>query len=164
MTSQIAALPQCKTANFQSQCHFALEEPQTSQITITSILGGRIFESQCCRVFENAELLGRKGSSIYICRRDSLTCTSCRGEQDTNFQEIDSTKIFLPIFVWTPPTSTAVNSFRGHRMFVRNLSGPLRLRVQSRSRTRLRIAASIAFLFRACLKGALDTIAPLSHS
>ena len=30
------------------------------------------------------------------------------------------------------------------------LSGPLRLRVQSRSRTRLRIAASIAFLFRAC--------------
>ena len=33
------------------------------------------------------------------------------------------------------------------------LSGPLRLRVQSRSRTRLRIAASIAFLFRACFKG-----------
>ena len=35
------------------------------------------------------------------------------------------------------------------------------LRVQSRSSTRLRIAASIAFLFRACLQGALDTIAPL---
>ena len=33
------------------------------------------------------------------------------------------------------------------------LSGPLRLRVQSLSRTRLRIAASIAFLFRACFKG-----------
>ena len=33
------------------------------------------------------------------------------------------------------------------------LSGPLRLRVQSRSRTQLRIAASIAFLFRACFKG-----------
>ena len=32
------------------------------------------------------------------------------------------------------------------------LSGPLRLRVQSRSRTRLRIAASIAFLVRACFK------------
>ena len=32
------------------------------------------------------------------------------------------------------------------------LSGPLRLRVQSRSRTWLRIAASIAFLFRACFK------------
>ena len=31
-------------------------------------------------------------------------------------------------------------------------SGPLRLRVQLRSRTRLRIAASIAFLFRACFK------------
>ena len=43
------------------------------------------------------------------------------------------------------------------------LSGPLRLRVQSRSRTRLRIAASIAFLFRACFKGVLDTIAPLSR-
>ena len=38
------------------------------------------------------------------------------------------------------------------------LSGPLRLRVQSRSRTRLRIAASIAFLFRTCFKGVLDTI------
>ena len=33
------------------------------------------------------------------------------------------------------------------------LSGPLRLRVQSWSRTRLRIAASVAFLFRACFKG-----------
>ena len=43
------------------------------------------------------------------------------------------------------------------------LSGPLRLRVQSRSRTRLRIAASIAFLFRACFKGVLSTIAPLSR-
>ena len=43
------------------------------------------------------------------------------------------------------------------------LSGPLRLRVQSRSRTRLRIAASIAFLFRTCFKGILDTIAPLSR-
>ena len=43
------------------------------------------------------------------------------------------------------------------------LSGPLRLRVQSRSRTRLRIAASIAFLFRACFKEVLDTIAPLSR-
>ena len=43
------------------------------------------------------------------------------------------------------------------------LSGPLRLRVQSRSRTRLRIAASIAFLFRACFKGVLGTIAPLSR-
>ena len=44
-----------------------------------------------------------------------------------------------------------------------DLSGPLQLRVQSRSRTRLRIAASIAFLFRACFKGVLDTIAPLSR-
>ena len=50
------------------------------------------------------------------------------------------------------------------RMFWCNrLSGPLRLRVQSRSRTRLRIAASIAFLFRACFKDVLDTIAPLSR-
>ena len=32
------------------------------------------------------------------------------------------------------------------------LGGPLWLRVQSRSRMRLRIAASIAFLFRASLK------------
>ena len=37
------------------------------------------------------------------------------------------------------------------------------MRVQSRSRMRLRIAASIAFLFRTCFKGVLDTIAPLSH-
>ena len=36
------------------------------------------------------------------------------------------------------------------------LSGPLRLRVQSRSRTRLRIAASIAFLFRACFQARLS--------
>ena len=43
------------------------------------------------------------------------------------------------------------------------LSGPLRLRVQSRSRTRLRIAASIGFLLRACLTGVLDTMAPLSR-
>ena len=34
---------------------------------------------------------------------------------------------------------------------------------QSRSRTRLRIAASIAFLFRACFKGVFDTRAPLSR-
>ena len=33
------------------------------------------------------------------------------------------------------------------------LSGPLWLRVQSLPRTRSRIAASIAFLFCACLKG-----------
>ena len=44
------------------------------------------------------------------------------------------------------------------------LSSPLRLRVQSRSRTRLRIVASIAFLFRACFNRVLDTIAPLSRS
>ena len=44
-----------------------------------------------------------------------------------------------------------------------DLSGPLRLRVQSRSRTRLRIAASIAFVFRSCFKGVLDTKAPLSR-
>ena len=44
-----------------------------------------------------------------------------------------------------------------------NLSGPLRLRVQSWSRTRLRIATSIAFLFRTCFKGVLDIIAPLSR-
>ena len=43
------------------------------------------------------------------------------------------------------------------------LSGPLRLRVQSQSRTRLRIAASIAVLFRARFKGILHTIAPLSR-
>ena len=43
------------------------------------------------------------------------------------------------------------------------LSGPLWLRVQSRSSTRFRIVASIALLFRACFKGALDTIAPLSR-
>ena len=46
------------------------------------------------------------------------------------------------------------------------LSGPLRLRVQSQSRTRLRIAASIAFLFRVCFKRGLrdyrTTIARLS--
>ena len=46
---------------------------------------------------------------------------------------------------------------------VPNLSGRLRLRVQSRSRAQLRIAASIAFLFRASLKGVLDTTAPLSR-
>ena len=40
---------------------------------------------------------------------------------------------------------------------------PMRSRVQSRSRTQLRIAASIAFLFRACFDGSLDTIAPLSR-
>ena len=34
---------------------------------------------------------------------------------------------------------------------------------QSRWRTRLRIAASIALLFCACLKGVSDTIAPLSR-
>ena len=44
-------------------------------------------------------------------------------------------------------------------MIIRRLSGPLRLRFQSRSRTPLRIAASIAFLFRACFKGFLT----LSH-
>ena len=43
------------------------------------------------------------------------------------------------------------------------LSGPVRLRVQSRSRTRSRIAASIAFLFSACFKGVFDTTAPLSR-
>ena len=43
------------------------------------------------------------------------------------------------------------------------LSGPLRLSAQSRSRTRLRIAASIAFLLRACFKGVLDAVAPLSR-
>ena len=49
---------------------------------------------------------------------------------------------------------------------VAHLSGPLRLRVQSRSRPRLRIAASIAFLFRACFTGVFRhysaTIARLS--
>ena len=45
---------------------------------------------------------------------------------------------------------------------VHELSAPVRLRVQSRSRKRLRIAASIAFLFRTC-KGVFDTIAPLSR-
>ena len=42
-------------------------------------------------------------------------------------------------------------------------SGPQRLRFQWRSRTRLRIAASIAILFRVCFKGVLNTIAPLSR-
>ena len=46
------------------------------------------------------------------------------------------------------------------------LSGPLRLRVQSQSRAWLRIAASIAFWFRACFKGFIShsstTIARLS--
>ena len=41
------------------------------------------------------------------------------------------------------------------------LSGPLRLRVQSRSRTRLRIAASVPFLFRVCFKGVLGPFARL---
>ena len=41
------------------------------------------------------------------------------------------------------------------------LSGLLRLRVQSWSRTRLRIASSVAFLFRRCSKEILETIAPL---
>ena len=39
------------------------------------------------------------------------------------------------------------------------LSDPLRSRVQSRSRTQLRIAASIAFLFRVRFTRALDAIA-----
>ena len=38
-----------------------------------------------------------------------------------------------------------------------SLSGPLRLRVQSQSRTQLRIVASVALLFRACFKEVLDT-------
>ena len=37
------------------------------------------------------------------------------------------------------------------------------MRVQSRSKTRLRIAASIAFSFHACLKANLETIAPQSR-
>ena len=41
------------------------------------------------------------------------------------------------------------------------LSGTLWLRAQSRSRVRLRSAASIAFLFRACFEGVFDTVAPL---
>ena len=41
------------------------------------------------------------------------------------------------------------------------LSGPPRLRIQSQSRTQLRILASTAFWFRACFKEVLDTIAPL---
>ena len=49
------------------------------------------------------------------------------------------------------------------RMSLDELSGPLRLRVQSRSRARLRIAASIAFLFRAYFEGVWDTIAQLSR-
>ena len=57
------------------------------------------------------------------------------------------------------PTSLAI----WHRWHSRQLSrGPLRLRVQARSRTRLRIAASIASLFRACFKKGC-TIAPLSR-
>ena len=47
--------------------------------------------------------------------------------------------------------------------FSYELSAPLRLRVQLQSRTRLKITASIAFLFRACFQGVLDTIAPLSR-
>ena len=43
------------------------------------------------------------------------------------------------------------------------LSGPPRLRVQSRSRTQWRIVASIAFFFCACFKRVLDTIAPQSR-
>ena len=39
---------------------------------------------------------------------------------------------------------------------ISKLSGPLRLRVQSRSRTWLRIAASIAFLFGACFQEVLS--------
>ena len=46
-------------------------------------------------------------------------------------------------------------------MTFRLLSGPLGLRVQLRSSARLRIAASIAFLFRTCFQRVLDTIAPL---
>ena len=54
--------------------------------------------------------------------------------------------------------------FRGLALSsLHDLSGPLRLRVQSRLRTRLRIAASIALLFRTCFKGGLDTIAPRSR-
>ena len=49
------------------------------------------------------------------------------------------------------------------RRYWRDLSGPLQLRVQSRSRTRLSIVASIAFLFRACFKGAFDKIALWWH-
>ena len=44
------------------------------------------------------------------------------------------------------------------------LSGPLQLRVQSRSRTRLRIAAQIAFfVLPLCAKEGLDIVAPLSR-
>ena len=43
-----------------------------------------------------------------------------------------------------------------------NLSGPLRLRFPSGSRTRLRIAASIAFVFCACLeREAVDSSLPV---
>ena len=86
------------------------------------------------------------------------------------------TELFGPQpFVWktpTPPENIRTQKFRfgflfrAWQMSIKSfcpLGGPLRLRVQSRWRTRLRIAASIAFLFRTCFKGVLDTIAPLSR-
>ena len=66
-------------------------------------------------------------------------------------------------FAWktpTPPGGLRTQKLNLCALFSCLISGPPRLRVQSRSRTRLRIAASIAFLFRACFKGILDTIAP----
>ena len=59
---------------------------------------------------------------------------------------------------WATAGREASHSLRKQNF---KLSGPLWLRVQSRSRTRLRIAASFAILFRTCFKGVLDTIAPL---
>ena len=69
-------------------------------------------------------------------------------------------------FQWAPPdeASTALNCPLGLLMLPWALSGPLRLRVQSRSRTRLRIAPLSRF-FRAFLKGfrhCSTTIARLS--
>ena len=69
-----------------------------------------------------------------------------------NFR-IDRGTIAVPLFA--DPVSDSEKEVLGDGLSqdCGALSGPLRLRVQSRSRTRLRIAASIAFLFRACFKG-----------
>ena len=56
-----------------------------------------------------------------------------------------------------PSESVGLSSVKRHLL---HLVAPMRLRVQSLSRTRLRITASIAFSFRARFKGVLDTIAP----
>ena len=96
-----------------------------------------------------------------------------KGGVKTNIIVMDSgpvlKKVSKILFVAPSGQSIHIQDFQSHfatstkMISAWPLSDPLRLRVQSWSRTRLRIAASIAFLFRACFKGVWDTIAPLSR-